>query len=78
MSRILVVDDNEANLYYLQALLSGHGFSVESARHGAEALALARRCVPDLIVSDLLMPVMDGYTLLREWKADPLLASTPF
>ncbi|MBX3025164.1 response regulator [bacterium] len=78
MTRILVVDDKEENLYYLDALLRGHGWVVETARHGAEALAKARRDPPDLVVSDLLMPVMDGYTLLRHWKADPRLRRAPF
>jgi two-component system cell cycle sensor histidine kinase/response regulator CckA len=77
-SRVLIVDDKEENLYYLQALLGGHGCVVESARHGAEALVKARLAPPDLVVSDLLMPVMDGYTLLRHWKADPRLKHVPF
>jgi len=78
MTRVLIVDDKEENLYYLQALLSGYGWEVESARHGAEALTKARQHPPDLIVSDLLMPVMDGYTLLRHWKADARLKRIPF
>lgn len=78
MSRLLVVDDREENLYYLQALFSAHGYDVDTARHGAEALTKARRSPPDLVVSDLLMPVMDGYTLLRHWKADPLLRDIRF
>lgn len=78
MSRILVVDDKAENLYYLEALLSAHGHDVDTARHGAEALTKARLSNPDLVVSDLLMPIMDGYTLLRHWKADPLLHSIKF
>jgi PAS domain S-box-containing protein len=78
MTRILIVDDKEENLYLLQALLSGHGHAVEPARHGAEALVKARQSPPDLIISDLLMPVMDGYTLLRHWKADDRLKRVPF
>ena len=78
MTRVLIVDDKEENLYYLQALLGGHGFEVDSARHGAEALVKARLAAPDVVVSDLLMPVMDGYTLLRHWKADPRLRRVPF
>ncbi|MDO8863107.1 EAL domain-containing protein [Haliea sp. E1-2-M8] len=78
MKRILVVDDIEENRYYLQALLSGHGYEVAVARHGAEALTVARQIPPDLVVSDLLMPVMDGYTLLRHWKHDKLLRHIPF
>ncbi len=78
MNRVLIVDDKEENLYYLRALLSGHGWEVDSAHHGAEALVMARRSRPDLVVSDLLMPVMDGYTLLRHWKLDASLKRVPF
>jgi two-component system, cell cycle sensor histidine kinase and response regulator CckA len=78
MTRVLIVDDKEENLYYLEALLKGHGYVVEAARHGAEALVLARKSPPELVVSDLLMPVMDGYTLLRHWKADARLKRIPF
>ncbi len=78
MNRILIVDDKEENLYYLEALLAASGYTVESARHGAEALVKARQNAPDIVISDLLMPVMDGYTLLRLWKADARLKSVPF
>jgi two-component system, cell cycle sensor histidine kinase and response regulator CckA len=78
VKRVLVVDDKEENLYYLTALLGGHGYVVASARHGAEALVKARQVPPDVVVSDLLMPVMDGYTLLRHWKADARLKKVPF
>jgi two-component system cell cycle sensor histidine kinase/response regulator CckA len=78
MMRVLIVDDKEENLYYLAALLAGHGYEVETARHGAEALVRARQRAPAVVISDLLMPVMDGYTLLRHWKADPRLSHAPF
>ncbi|MBL0892004.1 MAG: response regulator [Gemmatimonadaceae bacterium] len=78
MTHILIVDDKPENLYYLRALFSGSGYSVEEARHGAEALVVARSHPPDVIISDLLMPVMDGYTLLRYWKADAELQRIPF
>ncbi len=78
MTRVLVVDDKEENLYYLRALLEADGREVECAHNGAEALALALASPPALIISDLLMPVMDGYTLLRRWKADARLKSVPF
>lgn len=77
MNRILVVDDKEENLRYLEALLTGHNYAVETARHGAEALLKARKNPPDLIISDLLIP-KDGYTLLRQWKADAALNRVPF
>jgi two-component system, cell cycle sensor histidine kinase and response regulator CckA len=76
--RILIVDDHDRNRYVLRALLAGHGWTVDEARHGAEALSRGRASPPDLVVSDLLMPVMDGYTLLRHWKADDRLRTIPF
>ena len=78
MTRVLVVDDMEENCYLLRALLEGFGYEVETACQGAEALALARLRPPDLVVSDLLMPIMDGYTLLRRWKSDERLRRAPF
>ena len=78
MTRILAVDDKQENLYLLQALLGSQGWETETARHGAEALAKARAGRPDLVISDLLMPVMDGYTLLRHWKGDDALQEVPF
>ena len=78
MRRALVVDDRDENRYLLRALLEAHGFSVEEAQNGVEALEKARREKPEILISDLLMPVMDGYTLLREWKADAALRDVPF
>jgi DNA-binding response OmpR family regulator len=78
MARVLVVDDHDVNLELLRTVLQGHGFEVDQARDGAEALSRARQAIPDLVISDLLMPVMDGYTLLREWRADASLAAVPF
>ena len=78
MIRVLIVDDKEENLYYLRTVLEGHGFAVETACNGAEALSKARENPPELVVSDLLMPVMDGYTLLRHWKCDGQLKRVPF
>lgn len=78
MTRVLIVDDKPDNLYFLRALLQGNGCEVEEARHGAEALVRARQNPPELVISDLLMPVMDGYTLLRHWKSDERLRSIPF
>jgi CheY-like chemotaxis protein len=72
------VDDNDENLHYLQTLLTVNGCTVDVARNGSEALAAAQRTQPDLVISDLLMPVMDGYTLLRHWKADARFSRVPF
>jgi len=78
MKRVLVVDDREDNTDLMSVLLGGQGWEVETARDGLEALNKARRSPPDMVVSDLLMPVMDGYTLLRHWKTDAALAAIPF
>lgn len=77
--RVLVVDDEEAGRYLVTALLTGYGHEVVAAADGAEALRAAReQSVPfDIVISDILMPNMDGYALCREWKADPALRETP-
>ncbi|MBT1073121.1 hybrid sensor histidine kinase/response regulator [Pelotalea chapellei] len=78
MQRVLIVDDIADNLYFLEALLKGNGYDVSAANNGAEALESARSNPPDLIISDILMPVMDGYALCREWRSDVLLSQIPF
>lgn len=78
MKRVLIVDDHAENLYMLRVLLQAQGLEVEEARHGGQALVSARLNPPDLVISDLLMPEMDGYTLLRHWKADERLRVIPF
>jgi signal transduction histidine kinase len=78
MTKILIVDDNEQNIYMLQVLLEGHGYEVVTAQHGAEALQIAKQAPPDLIITDILMPVMDGFNLCRQWKANEQLKTCPF
>lgn len=75
---ILIVDDNDTNLYVLKSLLESEGMETITAKHGKEALTKAHSHPPDLIVSDILMPVMDGYTLCRHWKSDDQLKHIPF
>jgi len=78
MQKILIADDNDVNLYYLQSLLSAAGYEVVSAKNGAEALESALANPPDLILSDILMPVMDGFALCQRWRGEKRLARIPF
>jgi CheY-like chemotaxis protein len=75
--KILSVDDKAENLYMLEALLRGHGHEVDSASNGLDALRLAERGAYDLIISDILMPRMDGFQLCRELKKDERLCRIP-
>lgn len=75
--RVLVADDDEAGRYMVESLLQGGGYEVVTAADGEEALVRAREIPVDLLVTDILMPRMDGYRLLQEWKADAALAEAP-
>lgn len=77
MNTILVVEDNFDNLTLVRLLLEREGYRVIQAGDGREGLELARREAPDLIALDLDMPVMDGWTFIREAAADPVLHNIP-
>lgn len=74
--RILLVEDNEELRGFVARRLSAR-YQVEEAADGAAGLAAARKSAPDLIVSDVMMPVMDGHELCRQLRADPALATVP-
>jgi two-component system cell cycle sensor histidine kinase/response regulator CckA len=76
-AEILVVEDSRTQAEQLVALLEGAGYRVRAARDGVAALELARRWRPALVVTDVVMPRMDGYALCRNIKADPALHETP-
>jgi PAS domain S-box-containing protein len=78
MKKVLLVDDKAENLYLLQSMLDLNGFKTIPAKNGAEALGLMRTNIPDLIIADILMPVMDGFTLCQECKKDESLKNIPF
>jgi hypothetical protein len=76
--KVLVVDDEAQNRYLLRVLLEAHDCAVLEAADGVEALRAARADTPDVAISDLLMPNMDGFTLCREWMQDERLRRVPF
>jgi two-component system, cell cycle response regulator DivK len=70
MPRILLVEDNEMNRDMLTRRLQNRGFEVQTATDGPQALALARKQMPDLILLDLSLPLMDGWEVARNLKGD--------
>jgi CheY-like chemotaxis protein len=74
---ILIADDHDDNRELLQILLAGAGYEVREARDGNECVALARDERPDLIVIDLSMPVLDGWGVFEELKADQSTRTIP-
>jgi CheY-like chemotaxis protein len=77
MARILVVDDHALNRTFLRSLLAHFGHEIAEAADGEDALRILREKPQDLVISDLLMPVMDGQELTRHIHADAALAATP-
>jgi PAS domain S-box-containing protein len=75
---ILIAEDSATQAQELSFLLEEHGFEVRAAQNGRLALEAARQDVPDLIISDIVMPEMDGYTFCRSVKADAKLNQVPF
>ncbi|MFN8642343.1 MAG: SpoIIE family protein phosphatase [Candidatus Binatia bacterium] len=75
--RLLIVDDNEINRRVLAGILRRESYDLGTAGNGEEALALARRVPPDLILLDIMMPAKDGYEVCAELKADPRTEHVP-
>jgi two-component system cell cycle response regulator DivK len=77
MRKILYVEDNADNIYMLTRRLTRRGFEVVIAGNGAEGIAMANEELPDLILMDLSLPVMDGWEATRQLKADPATRHIP-
>ncbi len=78
MKHVLIVEDHAENRGLLKLLLEVNGYRVTGAGDGLEALDAARRDPPDAVVSDALMPNMDGFELCRAWMQDAALKAVPF
>jgi|GEM_PF-1092602 len=74
---ILIVEDNELQAKLLKHLLVSHGYRVTVAGSGTDALAIVEKQAPNLIISDVKMPGMDGFELVAELKKDPRLSIIP-
>src|SRR3989338_613641 len=74
---ILIAEDSQTQAEQLRYLLEEHGYTVMSAVNGKEALAMARQHKPALVISDVLMPHLDGYGLCKAIKIDEILNDIP-
>ena len=75
--RILVSDDNPTNLEVLRVRLNAHGYEVVTAVDGEDALRSARELEPDLVLLDIMMPKLDGISVLKQLKGDTALPFIP-
>jgi PAS domain S-box-containing protein len=75
--RVLLADDNSDMRDYVRRLLITQGYDVDAVEDGEAALASARKRAPDLVLTDVMMPKLDGFGVLRGIRGDPALAGTP-
>ena len=74
---ILVIEDNEQNMYLITYLLEKHGYRVIQAANGREGIEMVSFHKPSMVILDIQLPDMDGYTIARELKANPDFESVP-
>ncbi|MDJ0806979.1 MAG: response regulator [Gammaproteobacteria bacterium] len=74
---ILVVDDSPTELHVFKKILEKQGYSTEIARDGQEGIDVARRVRPDLILMDVVMPVLNGFQATRKLRNDPETSNIP-
>jgi len=78
MKKILVIEDEDLIREAIQLILRINGFNVFTADNGAAGITVAKECLPDLVVSDIMMPEKSGYEVLEELRGYPPLATVPF
>ncbi|MEN6508068.1 MAG: response regulator [Smithella sp.] len=74
---ILVIEDNEQNLYLVRFILEKNGYQVHAAMDGRTGIDMADQLKPDLILLDIQLPVMDGYAVAQNLRSNPQLSSIP-
>jgi two-component system, cell cycle response regulator DivK len=74
--KILIIEDNEQNMYMLTYLLESNNYDVFQSFSGSEGIALAKETKPDVILLDIQLPEMDGYTVARELRKNKELTGT--
>lgn len=77
LPNVLVIDDSKSTLNLVRGYLETMQLQISTATSVAEGLAKARECPPDLILSDIVMPIQDGYDLIEELRVDPSLSNIP-
>jgi threonine synthase len=75
--RLLIIEDNDDSARLMSRILQSDGYEVHLAQNGRDGLEMARKIEPDLIVTDLMMPEMDGFRVIEYLKADPTLRNVP-
>ena len=77
MATILIIEDNEQNLYLETFILQKNGHEIIQAQTGENGIALASQATPDLILLDIQLPGMDGYTVAEELRRNPGISDIP-
>lgn len=75
--KILIIEDNEQNLYLIRFILKANGYEVVAARDGRDGVDIAAEEMPDLILLDIQLPGMDGYAVARALRNNQDLEDTP-
>lgn len=75
--KILVIEDNEQNMYLVSFILAKYGYQIIQARSGDEGIQQAQQQKPDLVLLDIQLPVMDGYAVARALRKMQEMAETP-
>jgi DNA-binding response OmpR family regulator len=77
MSRVLLVDDSETIVNFLRMVLESEKYEVDTAFDGTDGLAKAHQSLPDVIITDSIMPGMDGFSLLHALRTNPATEAVP-